>query len=76
MHGNQQPTIGDIASRFEKTLISTPSSQREVRAKELAAEANKQAKAAGLTVDFGIYIPKALKAIARHEDMKSTTYGQ
>ena len=76
MHGNQQPTIGDIASRFEKTLISTPSSQREVRAKELAEEANKQAKAAGLTVDFGIYIPKALKAIARHEDMKNTKHGQ
>ncbi|MDF2393180.1 hypothetical protein GWQ31_17785 [Aeromonas sp. 2MA4] len=70
MHGNQQPTIGDIASRFEKTLISTPSSQREVRAKELAAEANKQASAAGFEIDFGLYIPKVLAAIERYEGMR------
>ncbi|WP_024943567.1 hypothetical protein [Aeromonas hydrophila] len=76
MHTTLQSTIGDIASRFEKTLISTPSSQREVRAKELAAEANKQASAAGAEIDFGLYIPKVLAAIARYEDMRNTKHGK
>lgn len=67
MHGNQQPTIGDIASRFEKTLISTPSSQREVRAKELAAEANQQASALGGWRDFNELIPMVMGAIRRYE---------
>ncbi|HAT6342868.1 TPA: hypothetical protein JAJ28_000545 [Aeromonas hydrophila] len=67
MHNIQQSTISDIASRFEKAVIYTPSSEREVRAKELAAEANKQARAAGVQIDFGLYIPKALAAIERHE---------
>ncbi|MGE6267028.1 hypothetical protein ACLH0O_08350 [Aeromonas media] len=67
MHTIQQSTISDIASRFEKAVISTPSSEREVRAKELAAEANKQASAAGIEIDFDLYIPKALAAIERHE---------
>ncbi|WP_169045829.1 hypothetical protein [Aeromonas salmonicida] len=71
MHGNQQPTIGDIASRFEKTLISTPSSQREVRAKELAEEANKQASALGGWRDFNELIPMVMGAIRRYEAEQS-----
>jgi hypothetical protein len=67
MHTTQQSTIGDIASRFEKTLISTPSSQREVRAKELAAEANKQASALGGWRDFNELIPMVMGAIRRYE---------
>ncbi|MGL6502382.1 hypothetical protein ACSZOA_08400 [Aeromonas caviae] len=70
MHNIQQSTISDIASGFEKAVISTPSSEREVQAKELAAEANKQARAAGVEMDFGLYIPKALAAIERHEGMR------
>ncbi|HDC4322863.1 hypothetical protein QK281_08025 [Aeromonas hydrophila] len=67
MHNIQQSTISDIASRFEKTLIDTPDHRREDRAKELAVEANKQARAADVQIDFGLYIPKALAAIERHE---------
>ncbi|MFQ2239094.1 hypothetical protein ACK31Z_01960 [Aeromonas dhakensis] len=70
MHNIQQSTISGIASRFEKAVITAPSCEREMRAKELAAEANKQARAAGVEINFYLYVPKVLATIERHEGMR------
>ncbi len=71
MHNIQQSTIGDIASRFEKTLIDTPDHRREARAKELAVKANQQISAIGGWRDFTTLIPMVLRAIRRYEAGKA-----
>lgn len=70
MHNIQQSTIGYIAKYVETGLMNTPSHLRAAKGEVLAKEANEQAKAAGVEIDFGSYIPKAMAAIERHEGVK------